>query len=334
MITDMFRVEPASWPHDEADLRAVREQVFIVEQAIPPEEEWDAFDAGARHVLARDAADRPIGTARLLPPRPAGGGDDDAPVAAAPASIGRMAVLAEWRGLGVGAAMMRVLLEQARALGYAAIELHAQTHAIAFYATLGFEAYGDEFDECGIPHRMMRLALDPPAARESTPLPPRPEPRLLAAEDRAQALAAVATLLAEARHEVMIYTRDLDPALLDVPATLEALKRIALSGRRARIRVIVHDTRAPLAAGHRLIALAQRLSSVFELRTPSDERDQQYPSAFLLNDGHGYFFRPLGSRLDGDGSTHAPGRHAQLRALFDQIWERSTPSDELRRLAF
>jgi predicted GNAT family N-acyltransferase len=333
MIADTFRVEPASWQHDQADLRAVREQVFIVEQAIPAEEEWDVFDERARHVIARDDAGRPIGTGRLLPPRPASG-DEDPPVAATPASIGRMAVLPEWRGHGVGAAIMRVLLEQARALGYPEIELHAQTHAIPFYATLGFEAYGEEFDECGIPHRMMRRALDPPAAREPAPLPPHAQPRLLAAQDSAQARAAIAELLVEARHEVMIYTRDLDPALLDVAAALDEIKRVALSGRHARIRVIIHDARAPLVAGHRLLALAQRLSSTFELRTPTDERDQQYPSAFVLNDCHGYFFRPLGSRPDGDGATHAPGRHGQLRALFDQVWERSAPSDELRRLAF
>ena len=188
--------------------------------------------------------------------------------------------------------------------------------------------------EGGIPHRMMRRALDPPAAREPAPLPPHAQARLLAAQDSAQARAAIAELLAEARHEVMIYTRDLDPALLDVAAALDELRRVALSGRHARIRVIIHDARAPLVAGHRLLALAQRLSSTFELRTPTDERDQQYPSAFVLNDRHGYFFRPLGSRPDGDGATHAPGRHGQLRALFDQVWERSAPSDELRRLAF
>jgi predicted GNAT family N-acyltransferase len=319
MIPEDFSVEPASWEHDLPALRAVRERVFLIEQNIPPEDEWDELDAKSRHVIARDGAGQPIGTGRLTPNH----------------AIGRMAVLAEWRGRGVGAAIMGVLLEQARALRYPAIELHAQCHAIPFYASFGFSAYGDEFFECAIAHRMMRLELMPAGGgRELPPLPPKPEPRSLVAENREQALAAIVALLGDASHALSIYTRDLDPALFDVPATLEALKRIALSGRRAQIRIIVHDPRKPLADGHRLIALAQRLPSTISLRTPVDERDLQYPAAFLINDRRGYLFRPLGSRLEGEGSTYAPGRHAQLRGLFNEIWERCAPSTELRQLAF
>ena len=76
----------------------------------------------------------------------------------------------------------------------------------------------------------------------------------------------IAKLLADATRDVAIYTRDLDPPLLDVAPVLDALRRIALSGRGARIRVIVHEPRKALADGHRLIALAQRLPSVVEFR--------------------------------------------------------------------
>ena len=164
-------------------------------------------------------------------------------------------------------------------------------------------------------------------------LPPRPEARALIAEDRDQAVAAIADLLADTAHEIAIYTRDLDPALLDVPRILEAIKRIALSGRRARVRILVQEPRKPLAEGHRLIALAQRLPSLIEFRTPQDEHDRQYASAFLINDRRGYLFRILASRNEGEGSSYAPGRHAQLREYFDQVWERSVPSEDLRQLA-
>lgn len=318
MIRDDFHVEAASWEHDLADLRAVREPVFLVEQKIPPEMEWDELDAKSRHVLARDREGRPIGTGRLTPEH----------------GIGRMAVLAEWRGKGVGEAIMRVLLEQARLLGYPSVELHAQNHAIAFYTKIGFEPFGEEFIECEIPHRMMRLALEPLAGRVPAALPPKPEARILLAEERSQALIAVTDLLNAAQYEIAIYTRDFDPDLFDVPATLDAIKRIALSGRHAQVRIIVQEPRRPLADGHRLIALAQRLPSVIAIRTPVDEHDLTYPSAFLVTDQRGYFFRVLGSRLEGEGSTYAPGRHAQLCQLFDQAWERSTPSEELRQLSF
>jgi predicted GNAT family N-acyltransferase len=317
MIRDDFRVEPADWITDLADLRAVREQVFVIEQQVPVEEEWDALDARSRHVIARDAGERPIGTGRLTPDH----------------VIGRMAVLKEWRGRGVGEALLEALLDRARALAYPAIELHAQTYAIPFYEKFGFQAYGDEFEECAIMHRMMRIELAPTERRKSAPLPPKPDPRVLVAEDRDQTVAAIAELLTDARHELAIYTRDLDPALLDIPPIVDAIKRIALSGQRARVRILVQEPRKPLADGHRLIALGQRLPSVLEFRVPQEEQDRQYASAFLINDRRGYLFRTLASRNEGEGSTYAPGRHAQLREYFDQVWERSVRSEELRQLS-
>jgi predicted GNAT family N-acyltransferase len=317
VILDSFRVEPADWTTDNDALRAVRDPVFIDEQHVPIEDEIDALDPLSKHVIARDLDDRPIGTGRLSPER----------------LIGRMAVIKEWRGRGVGEALLKALLDQARALGYSTVELHAQSHAIPFYEKFGFETYGDEFDECGILHRMMRIELAPNAPRTFVPLPPKPEARVLVAEDRDQAVAAIADLLADARYEIAIYSRDLDPALLDAPPIVDAIKRIALSGRRARVRILVQEPRKPLADGHRLIALAQRLPSLIELRTPQEETDRQYASAFLINDRRGYLFRTLASRNEGEGSTYAPGRHAQLREYFDQVWERSVPSEELRQLA-
>jgi predicted GNAT family N-acyltransferase len=317
MITDDFRVEPADWTTDFDGLRAVREQVFVIEQQVPEDEEVDALDPRARHVIARDSLDRPIGTGRLTPQH----------------KIGRMAVLSEWRGRGVGEALLHALLDQARALTYPSVELHAQIHAIAFYEKFGFVCIGEEFIECDIAHRTMRLDLTPSATREARPLPPKPEARPLVATDRQQAVTAIAELLADAAHEIAIYTRDLDPDLLDIPAILDAIKRIALSGRRARVRILVQDPRKPISDGHRLIAIAQRLPSVIEFRVPQDEHDRQYASAFLINDRRGYLFRLLASRNEGEGSTYAPGRHAQLREYFDQVWERSAPSEELRPLA-
>ena len=121
--------------------RAVREEVFIVEQRVPRELEWDDADAASRHALALDASGRCIGTARLLPD----------------GHLGRMAVRAPWRRRGVGAALATALIKQAKADGHRRIVLHAQTHAAAFYRRLGFAEEGGVFEEAGIPHiRMWR----------------------------------------------------------------------------------------------------------------------------------------------------------------------------------
>ncbi len=317
MIRDDFHVESANWDSDGDTLRAIREQVFVVEQRVPIEEEVDALDPLSRHVVARAADGTAIGTARLTPKH----------------TIGRMAVLRDWRGRGVGDALLRTLVEQARALGWPEVELHAQTHAIAFYEKAGFVAEGDDYLDCDIPHRVMRLALTPLPAPPPPPLPERPESRALQAGDRAQALAATLALLASARHAIALQTRDLDAGLLDTPAVVEAVKRIALSGRHARVRILVQEPRKAIADGHALIRLAQQLPSAIELRVPVEERDLAEPSAFLVDDRGGYFLRPLASRMEGEGGTFAPGRHKQLVAAFDEIWERSLPSADLRVLA-
>lgn len=317
-IPDDFTVTTADWSAD-ADreaCKAVRELVFMVEQRVPAEDEWDEFDERSRHVVARDLTGNAIGTARLTPD----------------AKIGRMAVLRDWRGRQVGAVMLATLLEQARALAYPAIELHAQSQAASFYERFGFRRYGEEFLECEIPHVHMRLEIAPLTPPTRPPPPPRPEVSIVAVESREQALAETLALIGAARNELHIYTRDLDPGLFDTAPVLDALKRLAIGGRGA-IRIIVQEPQLAVRRGHRLIALAQRLTTVFALRTPVQESDLQYPSAFLLNDRCGFYFRTLGNRFEGEAVNYAPGRHAQLLEFFRQVWERSEASEDLRQLS-
>lgn len=319
MIPDDFTIETADWSNenDQAACRAVREAVFMEEQQVPREDEWDAFDAMSRHVVARDHAGNAIGTGRLTPQ----------------GIIGRMAVIKPWRGRNVGGAILQLLLEQARAMHYPAVEMHAQSYAVPFYQKFGFATYGDEFVECDIKHFHMRLELAPNAAPERASPPPRPEVSNVVVTTREQAMAETLRLIGAARKDMCIYTRDLDAPLFDHDAVIDALKHLAISGRGPTIRIVVQEPRTPAQRGHRLIALAQRLSSVFSFRTPTQEEDLQYPSAFVINDARGYYFRTLGSRYDGEAVNYAPGRHAQLQEFFNQVWERSEPSDELRQLA-
>jgi predicted GNAT family N-acyltransferase len=138
-----FEVRILDWEAARADARPVREAVFVVEQKVPLAMEWDELDAVCDHAIARDAAGRAIGTGRLLPD----------------ARIGRMAVLAEWRGKGVGAAILVALVERAERRGMKRVTLHAQTHAAGFYARYGFVAEGDVFMEADIPHVTMTRTL-------------------------------------------------------------------------------------------------------------------------------------------------------------------------------
>jgi predicted GNAT family N-acyltransferase len=318
MINAGFRVEPADYAVDFADLRAVREPVFVVEQQVPIEEEWDELDPQCRHVIARDEANRPIGTGRLTPER----------------KIGRMAVLAEWRGKGVGDALMEALMDDARALGWPEISLNSQTHAMPFYARHGFEAFGDEFMEAGIPHRKMRKLLGAPDPGRR----PRPTPmgdaalREFTSESEVRDFAV--ELLGRARREIRVFTRDLEPALYGHAALLDALRTFATSGRGPSVRVIVVEPERLRGESHPLLPLAQRLSSVFALRTPVDPEDRQAAEGYLVVDETAYAFRPLATRFESSGCLDGPARARQLAQEFDRRWERARELTELRALGF
>lgn len=142
MQEQALEIREGTWEALGAESSEIRRVVFIEEQRVPKEEEWDGQDPACRHFLALQAG-APVGTARLLPD----------------AHIGRVAVLREARGQGIGEALMAAAIAAAHRDGHASVALAAQTHALAFYARLGFTAYGDEFMEAGIPHRNMRFEL-------------------------------------------------------------------------------------------------------------------------------------------------------------------------------
>jgi len=138
-----FRIRTVTWEQAETDIRAVRETVFIQEQRVPEDLEWDGLDPECEHVLAYDDRGNVIGTARLT---------EDG-------RIGRMAVLEPWRGRGVGDLLLQAVLDLARRQGFPRVTLAAQTYAIGFYERHGFTAVGGVFPDAGIPHREMILEL-------------------------------------------------------------------------------------------------------------------------------------------------------------------------------
>ncbi len=138
----MVTIELLDWPEAKAEAQRIRFTVFVDEQRVPPELEMDEHDARCAHALAFSEG-KAIGTGRLLPD----------------GHIGRMAVLKDWRGRGVGRALLRALIEAARRRGDREVALNSQVHALGFYSAEGFKAEGPVYDEAGIPHRTMRLRL-------------------------------------------------------------------------------------------------------------------------------------------------------------------------------
>jgi predicted GNAT family N-acyltransferase len=312
-----YRIEPADYQADYDDLRTVRAAVFVEEQDIPVEIEFDAIDAQCRHVLARDAEHRPIGTGRLT----------------ADFKIGRMAVLPHWRGQGVGKALLQNLIETARRSGATEVTVNAPLETLDFYQKSGFTAYGQISEVAGIRHQSMRLCLQPAVAISYRTIKPRGvSVEAVKFDSLPETVAATLQLIAQARRQVCIYSRDLEYSLYGRSEIVEALKRFAVQSRDGGVQIVVQDTIAVRSQSHPLLDLAQRLPSFFEFRTPVEAEDLQYASVFLANDRDGYLFRLLGSRYEGDWSPAAPARTRQLAEEFDRIWQRSRICTEFRAL--
>lgn len=147
--------------------------------------------------------------------------------------------------------------------------------------------------------------------------------------------AARVELLAAARFKLSIHLPTLLASVLSSEAELAELRRIAISGRGAEIRILLGDPAAALRLGHRLIDLAQRLPSAIQIRTPLDDEDEsggKVTSSWLLNDASGYLFQPDADRWEGRAARRDGPGQAPLLLQFEQIWERAAPATQLQAL--
>lgn len=144
-MTTSFTVSLVCWHDGEPLLRSIREAVFIREQGIPAELEWDGLDETCRHALALSHQGGAIGCGRMF----------------ANGHVGRISVLPQWRKQKVGTAIMEALLDYARAHDYKQVDVDAQTVSVPFYRKFGFAEQGKTFMDAGLPHIKMKLKLLP-----------------------------------------------------------------------------------------------------------------------------------------------------------------------------
>lgn len=136
---DTIRMLRACWESDRLSIEAIRFAVFTIEQSVPPELVMDKLDPTCTHAIAYDHDERAIATGRLQ----------------RDGKLGRIAVLQEYRGKGVGRDVTGYLIELAQEQGMKSVYLHAQLHALPFYRKNGFEPVGEAFREAGILHQKM-----------------------------------------------------------------------------------------------------------------------------------------------------------------------------------
>ncbi|UKE45782.1 MULTISPECIES: GNAT family N-acetyltransferase [Xanthomonas translucens group] len=292
-----LRIETLDPARQAGELRALHAQA---DRATPANTVDQALDALSYHVLARADDGQPIGSAQLGPEQ----------------RIGCMAVLPAWRGRGVGSALLAALIEEARRRHWPRLELQAPPAALDFYARHGFLPVGAR-GAAGQAQPMQRLLKGAAAVK-----------------DAAAAIAASTAVVAQARRQLLICSRALDPGLLDSPPLLAQLRRFAVAAHDKQVRVLLHDAAAAQRAAAPLLALAQRLPSVFRFREVVDPVDRGDATAYLVDDGGGYYFRALGHRYDGETDLLGGDRARQLRDAFARAWERSRDCSELRALGW
>ncbi|EED32904.1 acetyltransferase, GNAT family [gamma proteobacterium NOR5-3] len=295
----------ALWPQDASVLERLRSAVFVLEQGVPRDIEWDGRDAEARHMIA-ELNGTPIGCGRLL----------------ADGRIGRLAVLAQHRGQGIGAQLLSAIVGMARQRGEHSLYLHAQADAVQFYERAGFTVQGEPFEEAGIQHVSMHITLDyrdwdDPIARLRYP---QPFTELVIAQARL------------ARRELRILSPRLDTRVFDQDELESAIRVFLRGGRLCSVKILVQDARAVVQRGHRLLALSRRLPSRVEMRRLPEH--PEWNGETLVMRDRGSLLEMPGSETDfGFYRPHdRPGSETAINR-FEELWRLGQVDPEFRALA-
>lgn len=311
-----------SWQLAPSAVRDIRQRVFIDEQKVPEDLEWDATDEIADHYLAVDASNRPVATARLFSTLEETG------------HIGRMAVLPEARGKGVGEALLRHLVKES-AGRYQELHLSAQQHATGFYQRCGFHICSDVYEDAGIPHLDMRL-LAPELVRRAGE--DQAAPMILGTDSQSwlfsqerELMALLDSLVGQAGQRLWLYDRLLEHTLYDRYRFRELISVLARRHRLSEVRLLIHDDRPLVKKRHQLVELMRRLPSRIELRLVNPD----YPTEdqpFVLVDRQGVLYRHDFGKPDGFARFDGAGRVKLLEEAFQRMWDAGRPSLELREL--
>lgn len=314
------------WSTHMERLRAIRARVFIEEQSVPKEIEWDGLDDTADHFIALNEMGVALGTARLLET----------------GQIGRMAVLPEYRSRGIGRRLLDAAVAHAVSKGAGRVFLHAQQHAEGFYRKAGFLPTGIEMIEAGIAHLEMEMVLPIPfASSAETRALTLVNPDVASTDARPSAYkpfdsefecrAAVIELILSARRTVSILSPTLDQALFANADCLAAISAMARRSRSAKVRILVEDTKAIAEMAHPLLELARRLPSKVEMRRLAD--DDTPRRSFVVVDQEAVWVQPDRDAYVGWSNLHDRVEARRLLEEFTTLHDRSTDDPELRLLS-
>ena len=324
------QIRKYSWQLAPGSIRDIRQRVFIDEQQVPPDLEWDSTDELADHYLMVLPGNTPVGVARVFS------------TLGEVAHIGRMAILPAFRGQGYGQQLLRHLMAEAGAESVAKfgekpseLRLSAQEHAIAFYQRSGFHLCSDAYDDAGIPHFDMRCYA---AELVLERLEDHPQPMIAGEDTNAWLFDQEDTLIClmdsvagQARQRIWLYDRFLDHDLYDRARFRELLSILARRHRLSEIRILIHDDKPLIKRRHRLVELMRRLPSHISIRLINDDLPFE-DQPFLLADHDSVVYRHDFDKPEGFAKFADGGRVKLLEESFQRMWNAGRHSVELRQL--
>jgi len=327
-----MRIRKYNWHSAPPQIRGIRQQVFVEEQKVPEELEWDLIDQSAEHFLVVVDGNIAAATARLYG------------VPGATGFIGRMAVLPQFRGQQVGQALLQHLICQG-AVHYSQLQLSAQQHAVEFYQRAGFHLCSDQYDDAGIAHFDMRCLAPSVLAEELAAEPAEKRPgirkfpmnlgddsRSWLFERQQQLVELMHSLAGQARQRLWLYDNTLDFDLYGQPCFCELVSQMARRHRLSDVRLLIQDDTALTQRQHRLAELMRRLPSRIELRLLGDTTPPE-KAPFMLADRQGVIYRHEFGGSQGFANFADGGRVKRLEERFLQMWNTGQHSAELRVLS-
>ncbi len=304
-------VEITNWEKSESELCAIRREVFIEEQGVSEQDELDGKDHLYTQVIVRSKNHiEAIGCARISPE----------------GKIGRVAIVKNFRGLGVGQKLMEFCTQAVLEKGQTP-KLDAQTSAIGFYESLGYACEGEVFMDANIPHKHMKFALasffvTQTNTNESseTNYSPEPQPLRRALKSTQDCEASLLNCLEQSRAELMITCSTALLRLVSSHQFLEALKTKLLTNTDSEVKIVIgsYDSGATLIRS--LIDLSRRLPSKLKLKCLNTDQND-FSALIITNAQNSVEIHLDGEQLTGIQTRLSNAKKELLREEFYRIWD-------------
>ena len=301
-----IKVIGTRWNKERGALRDIRQQVFILEQGVPQNLEWDALDDGAEHFVAYMGSDA-VGCARLVEHK----------------KITRMAVLQAYRKQGVGRKIIDHIKRYASQKRYTRLHLSAQCHAFEFYRLCGFNACSTPYDDVGIPHIDMECLVfsqsDEPSQYQLAH-----DSSLYTSRSALVAKGYLDILLSQCEHTIHMFCADLSHPLSKDDGLISTIRHLIKRNRHVKAQVLLAQYH-PSNNDHPLFKLMSRLPSFVAIRLNPDASD----NLWLLDDSAWFVAHDTASRV-----CYADrGKVKTETERFNRCWQSSKAIPAARRLS-